>query len=152
MKKQSQLLSVYLLYKKLLPGEEFALHASSESMEPLILTGDLVLSKRIQPFRTNRGDVIVFFEPSLQKIIIHRVYKKFTRTRKIFFQTKGDANGAKDPWIVEEKYFLGKVIGVRRNGKKVALSPQSLGKSFLNKASLQSIFKKMSNIAHSIFS
>lgn len=152
MKNRSQLLSVYVLYKKLLPGEEFALHASSESMKPLILVGDLVFSKRTQPFLTRHNDVIVFFEPSLQGIVIHRIQKKFTRAGKIFFQTKGDANNDKDPWIVEEKYFLGKVNGVKRNGKRIPLSSHWLGKPFFNKACLQGIFKKMSNVTRNIFS
>jgi signal peptidase I len=78
-----------------------ALVVRSGSMAPTIPTGSIVFYRPIAATRVKKGDVIVFNEPGQTNTkVTHRVYAVENGSSGKFFVTKGDANGAPDPWHV----------------------------------------------------
>jgi signal peptidase I len=78
-----------------------ALVVRSGSMAPTIPTGSIVFYRPIAATRVKKGDVIVFNEPGQTNTkVTHRVYAVENGPSGKFFVTKGDANGAPDPWHV----------------------------------------------------
>jgi signal peptidase len=90
----------------------------SDSMDPTIKKGDLIVVKRVDPSKVKEGDVIAFFDPSMGEnaVTTHRVLKQNkTNADKLpewhnplnlpgiegegdslFFRTQGDNNNADD--------------------------------------------------------
>lgn len=93
-----------------LPGGYRAYSVLTGSMEPVIQTGSLILTRA--PRSTNEikmNNVITFEEPSYQnKFITHRVNKIVESNPGVVFQTKGDANSNLDPWLIT----YGRIKGV----------------------------------------
>jgi len=98
------------------------LAVASESMEPVLYKGDLILiegiknpadiyvaTKDVDP----PGDIIIFHRPVGQdERIVHRVVERIDNGDGTYsFKTWGDNNGHKDPWIVEESDLIGKYLG-----------------------------------------
>lgn len=78
-----------------------ALVVRSGSMSPTIPTGSLVVYKKAQASALKVGDVIVFNEPGTASTkVTHRIYAIHRGPSGEYFTTKGDANGAPDPWRV----------------------------------------------------
>lgn len=77
----------------------------SGSMEPAIMTGDVVIINRQKQYFKN--DVITF-KDSQERVTTHRIVDLNQKK----FSTKGDANRTSDPELVEEEMILGKVIVV----------------------------------------
>jgi len=77
----------------------------SGSMEPSIMTGDIVLINS-QP-QYSKNDVITF-KDTQNRVITHRIVN--IENDKI--STKGDANRTSDPETINSKMILGKVIFV----------------------------------------
>ena len=81
----------------------------SGSMEPTIMTGDLVFVKNYNINEINENDIIAF-KVSENTIVTHRIVKKIeTESNDICFETKGDANNTSDKdyvcsGIIEGKY------------------------------------------------
>lgn len=81
----------------------------SESMEPTILTGDLILSKQIDFEDVQVGDIIVYkhtYENGKYKAIVHRVIEKTDE----YLVLKGDNNASRDPWNVYPEDVRAKVV------------------------------------------
>ena len=95
----------------------------SDSMEPTILKGDVVLIKKIdfgkmdgEEFDLNSGNkialdlknqTIAYFNPYENRIIVHRVVEV---TNEGLYLTKGDNNLYYDFFLFDKKQVLGKVI------------------------------------------
>ncbi len=79
----------------------------SGSMNPTINVGDVVVID-INDRRPGESDIIAF--TALNNVIVHRVVYSYERNNKLFYITKGDANKEIDPWVVEGKQVLGKVV------------------------------------------
>lgn len=78
-----------------------ALVVRSGSMSPTIPTGSVVFYRPVQASQVKVGDVIVFSEPGRPNTkVTHRVYSIGSNSGGKYFVTKGDANGAPDPWHV----------------------------------------------------
>jgi signal peptidase len=78
-----------------------ALVVRSGSMSPTIPTGSIVFYRPVQASQVKVGDVIVFSEPGTANTrVTHRVYAVGNGPNGKYWQTKGDANGAPDPWQV----------------------------------------------------
>ncbi len=75
----------------------------SDSMEPTISKGTLVLSKQIEPSELSEGDIIVFHSNGIP--VCHRVVynDSFNKT----LTTKGDANETEDPFILPYDGVIG---------------------------------------------
>lgn len=75
----------------------------SGSMEPSIMTGDVVIINRQKQYFNNN---VVTFKDSQGRIITHRIVD--INQDKI--STKGDANRTSDPEIIDPTMVLGKVL------------------------------------------
>ena len=85
------------------------------SMEPEIMTKDVVLTKKREAKDLERGDIITFLssDKRLSNIIVtHRIVEKYydSVTNKYTFKTKGDANNTVDLALAEDHNIIGEVI------------------------------------------
>lgn len=80
----------------------------SESMEPEIKVGDMVLIKYTSYDNVEIGDIIAYEHELNGKniIIVHRIQEKTNEG----IITKGDNNTSVDNWIVTDKDLVGKVL------------------------------------------
>jgi signal peptidase len=73
----------------------------SGSMEPVLPTGSIAIMHKTPTSELRVGDVITFREPAHQEILItHRIVSITDENGRRVYETKGDANGVKDPWEV----------------------------------------------------
>jgi signal peptidase I len=73
----------------------------SGSMSPTIQAGWTVFYKPVNASQVRVGDLVVFKDPQdPAEKIVHRVYAIDTTATGKSFVTKGDANGAPDPWTL----------------------------------------------------
>jgi len=79
----------------------------SGSMEPTIMTGDVIIIKRFGEYFKN--DVITYKEGG-ERIVTHRILEETTENGKKAFITKGDANRSIDNATVAPENILGKVM------------------------------------------
>jgi len=78
----------------------------SGSMEPSIMTGDLILVKKNATYLLN--DVVTFKDDE-QRTVTHRIIEKLQGGSEPRFATKGDANQAADRLEVGQNQIIGKV-------------------------------------------
>jgi signal peptidase I len=86
---------------------------SSQSMQPTLNQGDLIVLKGEQAENINVGDVVAFNVPSPYNKLassptIHRVVEKCTKNEETYFKTRGDNNNDADTWEVPEENVVGK--------------------------------------------
>lgn len=83
----------------LLPYRIFAIE--SGSMSPTLPVGSLVVLGPVDASRISVGNIITFEKPGAASVLVtHRVVAIKRTAGGTFFVTKGDANGAADPWRV----------------------------------------------------
>ena len=80
------------------------------SMEPMILPGDVILIKKIDPSLVEVGDVIQFKRDAI--LISHRVINIVEEKDGKSYQTKGDNNSTEDRELVKPEQVKGKIIYV----------------------------------------
>ena len=70
----------------------------TDSMEPLIDTGDIIISQKVDPATINEGDVISFFDPTSpdNAILTHRVISIYEEGDTRYAVTAGDNNANSD--------------------------------------------------------
>ena len=87
---------------------------TSNSMEPQIKTGSLIISKEDSKDCYGVGDIVTYYSPSKdRKLITHRVVKTFNKPDGVrIVYTKGDANTNGDPWSVNVGLIVGRVVWV----------------------------------------
>ena len=86
---------------------------NSNSMAPIITDTSTVLEK--VPSSENEisvGDVISFYEPSVDKIVLHAVIDIVAKDSQTLYKTKGTANPEADPWLVPFENVKGVLVGV----------------------------------------
>ena len=85
----------------------------TDSMEPYIHPGDLVITRPVDPGKLRPGDVILY-EVKIGNStyrITHRITAvKADETGGYYFLTKGDNRKYTDPWRVYSEQVIGKVI------------------------------------------
>ena len=93
----------------------------SGSMYPVLKVGDVIVINGVKPEDLRVGDVIVYYKPGTDQLVVHRIVKK----TQLGVYTKGDANPGIDIWcpIPYEN-----VVG-RWNGLKI---PYWLGIGYLS--------------------
>jgi signal peptidase I len=89
---------------------------SSQSMQPVLNYGDLILVRREQAENIEVGDIIAFNVPSPYNLVaqsptVHKVVEKLNENGEIYFKTKGDNNPTEDQWTVPAKNVIGKYVG-----------------------------------------
>lgn len=93
------------------------LHIKSGSMEPSILTGDIILVKRTDPEELAVGDVITFAMTieeggvPILATVTHRITGVIADGGDLSFTTKGDHNNAADDWEVPADAVIGRYVG-----------------------------------------
>ncbi len=86
------------------------LTVKSGSMEPVLHVGDVILMEPADPHDIQVGDVIIFYKPGTNQLIVHRVVRK---TQQGLY-TRGDANPGIDPWSpVPYDAVVGKWTGLK---------------------------------------
>lgn len=89
----------------------------SESMQPELYVGDIVLVKEIENEKLEIGDIITYQDRN-DKLITHRIIEIPEESREKMYITKGDNNQKKDLEPVYESKIIGKVdekISIVRN-------------------------------------
>jgi signal peptidase I len=109
------LLVVLCLYLNASPA---FMAVASNSMEPTLYRGDMILTSKIDPVNLKKGDIIVFKVPKqfqeqygYPSSICHRIVNIQTDGRSISINTKGDGAG-EDPFMVTPELIKGKQTGV----------------------------------------
>ncbi len=96
------------------------LAVASESMEPILYKGDLILIEGINPadiYAATKeanppGDIIIFHRPyGPDELIVHRAVQKEYVNGTYSFKTWGDNNAVRDGWTVDESQVVGKYLG-----------------------------------------
>lgn len=73
----------------------------SGSMEPSIPTGAAAFARPVDVDDLDVGDVVVFHPPTqVDVLLVHRIAEVEVVDGERVFRTRGDANGADDPWLV----------------------------------------------------
>ena len=114
-------------------GTLFRFKARGSSMSPFIKDGDVLTICPTQQSDIKNGTIVVYYHKILNRIIIHRIVGK----QNSYYAVKGDNTvGTAD--LVYEADILGRVSGVRRNGKITVfgLGPGRFMISFLSRFDL----------------
>ncbi|KKR70220.1 MAG: Type I signal peptidase, partial [Candidatus Roizmanbacteria bacterium GW2011_GWB1_40_7] len=82
----------------------------SASMEPLIRTGSLIITQRVNPHTLKENDVVTFIRPdNTKEFITHRIVSVSKPDSIPLFKTKGDNNESADTWTLVGGGVVGKV-------------------------------------------
>lgn len=89
------------------------LAVESESMEPTLYRGDLVIVRAVDPTTLQVGDIVIYNATPVGSDvpIVHRIIEITNVSGILNFRFKGDNNPGPDPWTLNETYILAKVIG-----------------------------------------
>ena len=90
----------------------------TDSMYPVIESGDLIICHTEDPENIAVGDVIAFFDPAGNgsSIVTHRVAEVTEQDGKIAWRTKGDNNNTEDRLLVTEDKLVAEYEGTRLAG------------------------------------
>ena len=94
-------------------GGKFPMIVLTDSMYPVIESGDLIICNTANAEEIAEGDIISFYDPmgNGTSVVTHRVLEIVKEDGEISFRTKGDNNNAEDQVLVPAK----SVIGVYRS-------------------------------------
>lgn len=108
-------------------GGYFPLIVLTDSMQPEIDGGDLIICHTIEADDVKDGDVIAFFDPAGNgtSIVTHRVTDVVKDGGSVSFKTKGDANNAEDRMLVEEDDLVGIYQSRIKGAGNIAMFMQS---------------------------
>ena len=86
---------------------------SSQSMQPTLNYGDLIIVTREHAENIVVGDIVAFNVPSPYDRVaasptVHRVVGKWVEDGVVYFKTIGDNNQGEDPWTIPEENVIGK--------------------------------------------
>lgn len=74
----------------------------SDSMNPALDAGDLVITRVVGPARVKPGDIVTFRDPTRdQALVTHRVRAVDAGDDFLAVETRGDANGASEHWRID---------------------------------------------------
>ena len=81
----------------------------TDSMQPEIASGDLIICHTAEAEEIQKGDVIAFFDPAGNgvSIVTHRVTEIVEENGEINFRTKGDNNNTEDKELVPAENLVG---------------------------------------------
>ena len=100
-------------------GKSIRFQAKGWSMHPFIRDGDFIVVSPVKSSSIRKGD-IVFYSNAENKIIVHRIIRKYKQKGRMTVLVKGDASFS-SPEKMDIQNVLGKVIAVERNGRKKRL-------------------------------
>lgn len=81
----------------------------TDSMNPEIESGDLIICHTIDAGSVKENDIIAFFDPAGDgtSIVTHRVIEIVNEDGRLFFRTKGDNNNTEDKDLVPAENLVG---------------------------------------------
>ena len=90
----------------------------TDSMYPVIQSGDLIICSTAQPEEIETGDVIAFFDPAGNgtTIVTHRVLEVTELDGRTAWRTKGDNNNTEDRLLVTGDKLVAVYEGTRLAG------------------------------------
>ena len=90
----------------------------TDSMYPVIESGDLIICHTEEAENIRVGDVIAFFDPAGNgsSIVTHRVMEVTEQGGQIAWKTKGDNNNTEDRLLVTEDKLVAEYEGTRLAG------------------------------------
>ena len=90
----------------------------TDSMYPVIQSGDLIICRTAQPEEIEAGDVIAFFDPAGNgtTIVTHRVLEVTELDGQTAWRTKGDNNNTEDRLLVTGDKLVAVYEGTRLAG------------------------------------
>lgn len=100
----------------------------TDSMYPLIESGDLIICHTAEAEDIEEGDVIAFFDPAGNgsSIVSHRVIEVTEFNGEVAWRTKGDNNNTEDRLLVTEDDLVAEYEGTRiRGAGNIALFMQT---------------------------
>lgn len=108
-------------------GGYFPLIVLTDSMLPVIESGDLIFCHTVEPEEVGEGDVIAFFDPAGNgsAIVTHRVIEVVEEGGELSFRTKGDNNNAEDRLLVPADNVEGVYLNRLGGAGNVALFMQT---------------------------
>lgn len=105
-------MALFLIFSPLLPFKNLPQFyiVTSGSMEPLVKSGSLALTKRVDPFSLKIGDIVAFTSPyNSKETILHRL-NAIKSSSPLLFATKGDHNLTPDQWDLTENTIKGRYL------------------------------------------
>lgn len=106
------LVSLFLIISPSLPFNNLPklFIVTSGSMEPLVKSGSLVLTRRVDPLSLKINDIVALTSPyNPKETILHRVYA-IKSTSPLRYSTKGDHNSTPDQWDLTESGIKGRLL------------------------------------------
>jgi len=100
-------------------GKPVRFQAKGWSMRPFIRDGDFIVVSPIENSSIKIGEV-VFYSTTKNKVIVHRVIRKYKKNGRMTMLIKGDASFG-SPEKVDIQNILGNVVAIERNGRKKRL-------------------------------
>ena len=90
-------------------GGKFPMIVLTDSMYPVIESGDLIICDTANAEEIAEGDVISFYDPmgNGTSVVTHRVLEIVKEDGKLSFRTKGDNNNVEDQVLVPEDSLIG---------------------------------------------
>ena len=90
----------------------------TDSMYPVIESGDLIICHTEEPENVQTGDVIAFFDPAGNgtTIVTHRVLEVTEQAGQTAWRTKGDNNNTEDRMLVPADKLVAVYEGTRIPG------------------------------------
>lgn len=83
---------------------------TSGSMEPLVKSGSLAITKNINPNSLTVNDIVAFTSPyNSKETILHRIHT-IKSTSPLLFSTKGDRNSSPDQWDLTQSAIKGRYL------------------------------------------
>jgi len=95
-------------------GKPFRFCPDGFSMSPFIENGDVITIAPKEKIPIRYGDIAAFVNPKTERLVIHRIIAKKTN----YFVPRGD-NTPQEDGLIPLANFLGRVIRVEREGRKV---------------------------------
>lgn len=101
-----------LLFKFVPPMSNYNIFAiQTDSMEPIISPGDIVITKKIKPEDVKVGDIMAFYvdiNSDLEDdVVVHYINEINTFGDKLIFKTNPNVSDIQDRWTIEEVDLIG---------------------------------------------
>ena len=81
----------------------------SDSMQPAIAAGDLIVTKHVRPAEVRVGDIVTFADASRGgELVTHRVIAKRDKGKRVAVVTRGDANTGVERWVADANGTVGR--------------------------------------------
>lgn len=100
-------------------GRSVRFQAKGWSMHPFVQDGDFITVSPVEDSSIKTGDV-VFYSTAEDRIIVHRVIRKYQKDGRVTMLIKGDATSGPSEKVNAEN-ILGKVVAIERDGQKKRL-------------------------------